>query len=167
MERLDKFLCSCTAYTRSQIKAVLKSGRVTVDGIVGKNTWGSLLGTTIPTGSTGTTGNKELDSLILMVSRGELTPEQAKTYPGKSLITRAIGTEPVVECDLFHTVLDRGDCLLLCSDGLSNMMDDQEILFEAVHGVNKQHCCKKTAHPRAVCHSDNPFKNCPFCAILH
>ena len=38
----------------------------------------------------------------LMINRGELTPEQAKTYPGKSLITRAIGTEPVVESDLFH-----------------------------------------------------------------
>ena len=38
----------------------------------------------------------------LMINRGELTPEQAKTYPGKSLITRAIGTESTVACDLFH-----------------------------------------------------------------
>ena len=37
MERLDKFLCSCTAYTRSQIKAVLKAGRVTVDGVAVKD----------------------------------------------------------------------------------------------------------------------------------
>ena len=37
MERLDKFLCSCTAYTRSQIKAVLKAGRVTVDGVTVKD----------------------------------------------------------------------------------------------------------------------------------
>ena len=40
-------------------------------------------------------------------------------------------------------VIDKGDYLLLCSDGLSNMMDDQEILFEVVHGVNKQHCCQR------------------------
>ena len=33
--------------------------------------------------------------------------------------------------------------LLLCSDGLSNMMDEQEILFEIVHGVKKQHCCQR------------------------
>lgn len=79
----------------------------------------------------------------MMVDRGELTPELARTYPGKNFITRAIGTEPVVESDLFHYNVDRGDCLLLCSDGLSNMMDDQEILFEVVHGVNKQHCCKR------------------------
>ena len=79
----------------------------------------------------------------MMVERGELTPELARTYPGKNFITRAIGTEPVVTCDLFHHRLERGDCLLLCSDGLSNMMDDQEILFEVVHGVDKQQCCQR------------------------
>ena len=79
----------------------------------------------------------------MMVERGELTPEMARHYPGKNLITRAIGTEPVVDCDLFHHKVDRGDCLLLCSDGLSNMMDDQEILFEVVHGFNKQQCCQR------------------------
>ena len=39
--------------------------------------------------------------------------------------------------------LEKGDFLLLCSDGLSNMMDDQEILFEVVHGVNRQFCCQR------------------------
>ncbi len=78
-----------------------------------------------------------------MVDRGELTAEVAKSYPGKNFITRAIGTEPVVMCDIFHRDLNKGDFLLLCSDGLSNLMDDQEILFEVVHGVNKQRCCKR------------------------
>ena len=79
----------------------------------------------------------------MMVQRGDLTPEMARNYPGKNYITRAIGTEPVLECDIFDLDVDRGDCLLLCSDGLSNMMDDQEILFEVVHGVNKQYCCQR------------------------
>ena len=79
----------------------------------------------------------------MMVNRGELTPEQAKTYPGKNFITRAIGTEPFVMCDIYHVDMARGDYILLCSDGLSNVMDDQEILFEVVHGVNKQHCCQR------------------------
>jgi len=79
----------------------------------------------------------------MMVERGDLTPEMARTYPGKNFITRAIGTETVVECDLFRHRVERGDCLLLCTDGLSNMMDDQEILFEVAHGVNKQHCCQR------------------------
>ena len=86
---------------------------------------------------------KDHSLVQMMVERGELTPEMAKSYPGKNFITRAIGTDTVVECDLFHTTLDKGDCLLLCSDGLSNMMDDQEILFEVVHGVNKQQCCQR------------------------
>ena len=86
---------------------------------------------------------KDHSLVQMMVNRGELTPELARTYPGKNFITRAIGTEPVVESDLFHYHVDRGDCLLLCSDGLSNMMDDQEILFEVVHGTNKQLCCQR------------------------
>ena len=79
----------------------------------------------------------------MMVERGALSPEMARSYPGKNFITRAVGTETVAECDLFHHKLERGDCLLLCSDGLSNMMDDQEILFEVVHGVSKQQCCQR------------------------
>ena len=79
----------------------------------------------------------------MMVDRGELTPEMARTYPGKNYITRAIGTDTLVESDIFHLDVERGDSLLLCSDGLSNLMDDQEILFEVVHGVNKQYCCQR------------------------
>ena len=79
----------------------------------------------------------------LMVDRGELTSEMAKNYPGKNLITRAVGTESMVSCDVFRRELSKGDYLLLCSDGLSNLMDDQEILFEVVHGVNKERCCKR------------------------
>ena len=79
----------------------------------------------------------------LMVQRGELTAERARSFPGKNYITRAIGTEPMVQCDIFHMDLDRGDCLLLCSDGLTNLVHDQEILFEIVHGVSKKHCCQR------------------------
>jgi len=86
---------------------------------------------------------KDHSLVQMMVERGELKPELAKTYPGKNLITRAIGTETVCMSDLFHLDVAKGDFFLLCSDGLSNMMDDQEILFEVVHGVNKSHCCKR------------------------
>ena len=79
----------------------------------------------------------------MMVDRGDLTPEQAKSYPGKNYITRAVGTEAIITYDLFHLDVAKGDYLLLCSDGLSNVMDDQEILFEIVHGVKKQNCCKR------------------------
>lgn len=79
----------------------------------------------------------------MMVERGELSPEKAKNYPGKNLITRAIGTEPSVNCDIFCCKLEREDCLLLCTDGLSNLLDEQEILFEVAHGMDKEHCCQR------------------------
>ena len=78
-----------------------------------------------------------------MVQRGELTQEQAKNHPGKNVITRAVGTEPSVEGDIYIQKLHRDDCLLLCSDGLSNVMADQEMLFEVAHGVRKSDCCQR------------------------
>ena len=79
----------------------------------------------------------------LMVDRGEMSPEQARNYPGKNLITRAIGTEPVINCDIFHQKVEREDCLLLCTDGLSNLLDEQEILFEVVYGQQREECCQR------------------------
>ena len=79
----------------------------------------------------------------MMVQRGELTREAAKSFPGKNLITRAVGTECVVECDLYHLQLRKGDNVLLCSDGLSNLLSDQEMLFEVIHGANKSDCCQR------------------------
>ena len=79
----------------------------------------------------------------MMVSRGELSPEQAKTYPGKNFITRAIGTEAVVECDIFHCKLKKKSSIFLCTDGLSNLLDEQEILFEVAHEDNKEQCCQR------------------------
>ena len=79
----------------------------------------------------------------LMVQRGEITREAAKFHPGKNLITRAVGTEAKVSCDLYHLKLNKGDSVLLCSDGLSNVMSDQEIVFEVIHGVNKNDCCQR------------------------
>ena len=81
-----------------------------------------------------------------MVQRGELTQEQAKNHPGKNVITRAVGTEPSVEGDVFTCRLRRDECILLCSDGLSNEMADQEMLFEVVHGLNKSDCCQRLLH---------------------
>lgn len=79
----------------------------------------------------------------MMVDRGELTAEEARSYPGRNYITRAVGTEPTVESDIFAIRLDRGEALLLSSDGLHNEVDDQEILFEVVHGVNNDNCCRR------------------------
>jgi len=79
----------------------------------------------------------------MMVDRGTITPEEAKVYPGKNVITRAVGTDIRVDCDIFRLDVEQGDHFLLCSDGLSNMMDDQEILFEVIHGNKKANCCQR------------------------
>ena len=79
----------------------------------------------------------------MMLERGDLTPEEARDYPGKNYITRAVGTEPTVESDLFVSRMERGDALLLCTDGLHNEVDDQEILYEVVHGGNNDNCCQR------------------------
>ena len=79
----------------------------------------------------------------MMLERGDLTAEEARDYPGKNFITRAVGTEPTVQSDTFVVRLERGDALLLCSDGLHNEVDDQEILFEVVHGVENDKCCQR------------------------
>lgn len=79
----------------------------------------------------------------LLVQKGELTKEEARNHPNKNLITRAVGTEAQVQADLFQVKLEEQDCLILCSDGLSNLMADQEILFEIVHGGEKADCCHR------------------------
>ena len=78
-----------------------------------------------------------------LVERGELTREQARTHPHKNLITRALGAEPVLMADCFRQPLSQGDYLLLCSDGLSNVVNEQEMLYEVVHGGAPEQCCQR------------------------
>ena len=52
---------------------------------------------------------------------------QAKAHPDKNIITRAVGAANMVEVDFFEIELHDGDSVLLCSDGLTNMIDDEDI----------------------------------------
>ena len=62
-----------------------------------------------------------------MRRQGRITAEVARTHPQKNLITRVVGVEPAVEGDLFEVALRKNEVLLLCSDGLSGMAEDQQI----------------------------------------
>ena len=62
-----------------------------------------------------------------LVRRGELSPTEAEVHPQRSVITRALGTEPDVEIDVFSIEARDGDVFLLCSDGLSTMVDADTI----------------------------------------
>lgn len=78
-----------------------------------------------------------------LVSRGEISPEAARLHPQKNLITRALGAEAHTQSDLYDLKLYPSDYLLLCSDGLSNLMDDQEISYEVLHGGEAESCCQR------------------------
>jgi len=79
----------------------------------------------------------------MMVRRGEITREEARSHPVRNLITRAVGTGERVEVDFFEKKLQPGEALLLCSDGLSNLVADQEMLFEVKHGGSREDCCER------------------------
>lgn len=63
-----------------------------------------------------------------LVEYGAITKEQAKVHPQRNVITRALGSEASVEADYFEFSLQHGDIMLLCSDGLSNIVTDDELL---------------------------------------
>ena len=62
-----------------------------------------------------------------LVESGVLTPEEAERHPQRSAITRAVGTEQAIEADVFSVTAEVGDLVLLCSDGLTDMLSENEI----------------------------------------
>lgn len=62
-----------------------------------------------------------------MVRRGGMGKEEARNHPDKNIITRAIGADDDVKIDFFTVQLKEGDLILMCTDGLTNMLEDEEI----------------------------------------
>ena len=62
-----------------------------------------------------------------MVRLGEITVEEARNHPDKNIITRALGAEKTVDVDFFDMRLEPGSTILMCSDGLSNMVEDKKM----------------------------------------
>lgn len=65
-----------------------------------------------------------------MIMRGDITREESYNHPNRNLLTKVVGTEPKVDRDLFTLKLNPGDKLLLCSDGLTNFVSDEDILYQ-------------------------------------
>lgn len=63
-----------------------------------------------------------------MVENGDITQEEAKSHPQKNVITRALGVEESIDFDYLEQVIDKDDVLLLCTDGLTNYVDTDEML---------------------------------------
>ncbi len=65
-----------------------------------------------------------------LVRSGRLSPEDAETHPQRSVVTRALGTDPDVDVDTFSIDSKPGDLFMICSDGLTSMVSDEGILEE-------------------------------------
>ena len=77
-----------------------------------------------------------------LMEAGAITKEQARTHPQKNIITRALGSDYEVECDYYEFALQSGDCLLMCSDGLSNIVSDLEMLEYAKEYQDPELLCR-------------------------
>lgn len=78
-----------------------------------------------------------------MIDRGDLTRSEATNHPNRNLITRVVGTSADAEPDFFFLNLQNGDFLLLCSDGLSNMLSESAMLSEITRGSSVKETCEK------------------------
>ena len=78
----------------------------------------------------------------LLVDRGEITAEEARVHPRKNLITRALGMDSGVACDLLRVETGPGSRLLLCSDGLTNVLTDQALLQASVGEAEPEELCR-------------------------
>ena len=77
-----------------------------------------------------------------LVEFGAITKEQARVHPQRNVITRALGSEEHVDADYYEVSLQNGDFLLLCSDGLSNMVTDLEMLDYAKEYPDPELLCR-------------------------
>ena len=77
-----------------------------------------------------------------LVENGSITQDEARTYPGKNIITRAVGIEENLRVDFSEVTLDQDDVLLLCTDGLTNFVSDEEIAEIIVSSTNFEYAEK-------------------------
>lgn len=71
-----------------------------------------------------------------LVRCGQISEEEAENHPQRHIVTRALGTEPTVEVDLLSPVIEPGDIILLCSDGLSNLVKGDEMAQIMQHNAS-------------------------------
>ncbi len=70
---------------------------------------------------------KDQSLVAKLLEEGAITPEEAENHPRKNVILGSLGSEDQVDVDLFHVQVEPNDCLLLCSDGLTNYVRDKEL----------------------------------------
>ncbi len=73
-----------------------------------------------------------------MVKQGNITESEARVHPQKNIITRAVGIDQAVQADFFEVEIYPDDIIMLCSDGLSNMIEDEDMEYIVKHSKSLQ-----------------------------
>ena len=82
--------------------------------------------------------SKDHSVVAQLLREDTITKEEAERHPQRSVITRAVGTDIEVEVDIFETKCKHGDTILICSDGLTNMIDDDRIRVLVTSGATAE-----------------------------
>ncbi len=93
---------------------------------------------------------KDHSLVEMLIDNGSITKEDAKHHPQKNVITRAIGTDKEVSADIYEFSICSGDIILLCSDGLVNMVEDEKILSV----ITRTKSFEETAD-KLICEAEN------------
>jgi serine/threonine protein phosphatase PrpC len=86
---------------------------------------------------------KDHSMVQLLIDKQQLTPAEAHRHPNANLIYRTLGDKPVVEIDLYEEPLAADDALLLCSDGLSGLVEDQELAAAVDQERTPEAACRR------------------------
>ena len=84
-----------------------------------------------------TTDHSYIEELI---KNGSLTREEAEKHPNRNIITRALGCSPDLEVDTYICRLETDDCIIMCTDGLTTMMDEEEIKNTVIGNLPARAC---------------------------
>ncbi|MBO5733924.1 MAG: Stp1/IreP family PP2C-type Ser/Thr phosphatase [Clostridia bacterium] len=93
---------------------------------------------------------KDHSLVEMLIESGSITKEDARQHPQKNVITRAIGTNSSVETDIYEFTVEPEDIILLCSDGLVNMVEDEKILSLITESKDFENLADKL-----VCEAEN------------
>ena len=116
------------------VSAILRDGEVLVDNV------GDSRAYVVRGGGDITRITRDHSVVERLVEQGNITEEEARSHPTRNIITRALGPDREAFSDSYTVSLEPGDCLLLCTDGLTGTVTDQELAREILRGTKDNRC---------------------------
>ena len=118
----------------TRVSAVLRQGEALVDNV------GDSRAYLFRSGGGAVRVTRDHSVVARLVEQGNITAEEARRHPNRNLITRALGPDQEALSDHYMVSLEPGDCLLLCTDGLTGTVTDQELEREISRGTEDNRC---------------------------